>query len=85
MAGSKPVRGPGGTAHDPAHGSGRTALAKLERGFNQDLLDVEALLARGLIDPERLRATFEEIEPLLFRFPTVDTDQLRNAVEETAS
>lgn len=61
------------------------ALAKLERGFDQDLLDVEALLARGLVDPRRLRSTFEEIEPLLFRFPTVDADELRKAIEETGS
>lgn len=58
------------------------ALAKLERGFDQDLDDVEAMLARGLVDPERLRAMYEEIEPLLFRFPAVDVEQLRAAVEQ---
>jgi hypothetical protein len=57
------------------------ALAKLERGFDQDIADVEAMLARGLVDPGRLRAVFEEVEPRLFRFPAVDAGRLRNAVE----
>lgn len=61
------------------------ALAKLERGFDQDLRDVEAMLSRGLVDPRRLRATLEEIEPLLFRFPAVDPDGLRAAVERAGS
>ena len=60
------------------------ALAKLERGFGQDLLDVRAMLDRGLVQPARLRATFEEIRPRLFRFPAVDPDHLRAAVEEVA-
>jgi hypothetical protein len=56
------------------------ALAKLERGFTQDLLDVDAMLERGLVRGKRLRTMFDEIEPQLFRFPAVDPDQLRAAV-----
>jgi hypothetical protein len=57
------------------------ALAKLERGFDQDLGDVAAMVERGLVDPARLQRLYEEIEPLLFRFPAVDAERLRVAVE----
>jgi len=60
------------------------ALAKLERGFDQDLRDVEAMIERGLIDGARLRATYQQIEPRLFRFPAVDAARLRDAVERIA-
>jgi hypothetical protein len=56
------------------------ALAKLERGFDQDLRDVDAMLARALFEPAALRATFDKIEPQLFRFPAVDPSELRAAV-----
>jgi hypothetical protein len=58
------------------------ALAKLERGFDQDLRDVDAMLARNLVEPAALRATLEEIEPRLFRFPAVDPSELRAAVSQ---
>lgn len=61
------------------------ALAKLERGFDQDLLDFDAMLERGLVDRPRLLATFEAIEPYLFRFPAVDPGELRAAVERVGS
>jgi uncharacterized nucleotidyltransferase DUF6036 len=57
------------------------ALAKLERGHSQDLGDVRELLDRGLVEPERLRAAFDEIEPRLDRFPAVDPPSFRRAVE----
>lgn len=58
-------------------------LAKLERGFDQDLLDVQAMLARGLVDGSRVRSMFESIEDRLFRFPAVDADALRQSIEDT--
>ena len=58
------------------------ALAKLERGFDHDLLDVQAMLERGLIEPESLGRLYEAIEPELYRFPTVDPASLRRAVAE---
>jgi len=58
------------------------ALAKLERGFDQDLADVAAMLERKLVEPGRLRAALAAIEPLLYRFPAVDPRSLRAAVEE---
>ena len=57
------------------------ALAKIERGHAQDLEDVRSLLRAGLVEPERLRACFDEIEPALYRFPAVDPRAFRAAVE----
>ena len=57
------------------------AFAKLERGHDQDLGDVQAMLERRLIEPEQALARFAEIEPELFRFPAVDPRAFRNRVE----
>jgi len=56
------------------------ALAKLERGHAQDREDVRSMLDRGLVEPERLRALFDEIEPALYRFPALDPPSFRRAV-----
>lgn len=58
------------------------ALAKLERGFDQDVADVSAMLAHGMVAPRGLRALLDEVEPELFRFPAVDPVALRSAVED---
>ena len=58
------------------------ALSKIERGHPRDVLDVQALLARDLVDPERLRALFQAIVPRLERFPAVDPDELRRKLDE---
>lgn len=57
------------------------ALAKIERGHAQDVSDVQEMLRRGLVEPERLLALFREIEPLLFRYPAVDATGFATAVE----
>lgn len=57
-------------------------LAKLERGHDRDLDDVREMLARGLIEPDRLSAFFDEIEPELFRFPAIDPASFRRRVGE---
>ncbi|HUF47705.1 MAG TPA: DUF6036 family nucleotidyltransferase [Vicinamibacterales bacterium] len=57
------------------------ALAKLERGHVLDLADVREMVARGLVEPARLRATFLAIEPQLFRYPAIDPGWFRQAVE----
>jgi len=57
------------------------ALAKIERGHAQDLLDVREMLDRGLVDRQRLRADFEAIEPQLYRYPAIDPPTFRKAVE----
>lgn len=56
------------------------ALAKLERGFDRDLGDVQAMLDRNLTSVEAIQRTFGEIEPELFRFPAIDADELRRIV-----
>ena len=58
------------------------ALAKLERGFDQDRQDVAAMIERGLVDVAELGRLLEAIEPELYRFPAVDPESLRGAVDE---
>lgn len=57
------------------------ALAKLERGHRQDVADVQAMHAHGLITQPALRWYFDEIEPRLYRFPAIDPPSFRRAVE----
>jgi hypothetical protein len=56
------------------------ALAKIERGHARDLADVRAMLAGGLLAPERLLELFAAIEPALIRYPAIDPIGLRSAV-----
>ncbi len=58
------------------------ALAKLERGHDKDVADVEALVARGLVQPARLRELFEAIEPRLVRYPAIDPPTFRRRLLE---
>jgi hypothetical protein len=60
------------------------ALSKLERAFDQDLRDVDAMLERQLVDRVELLRLFEAIEPELFRFPAVDPQGLRKRVKDAA-
>jgi hypothetical protein len=57
------------------------ALSKLERSHRKDLLDVSAMIRDGLVDPERFKALFAEIEDLLYRYPAINPSSLRAAVE----
>lgn len=56
------------------------ALAKIERGFAQDLADVRAMLTGGLVDADELRLLFDRIEPELFRYPAIDPAAFRARV-----
>lgn len=58
------------------------ALAKIERRHEQDVTDVQHMLADGLIDPAMLMTLFERIEPDLYRYPALDPASFRRAVEE---
>jgi hypothetical protein len=58
------------------------ALAKIERGHDRDLADVQAMVDRGLIDGAQVRAMFARMEPELFRFPSIDPPSFRRAVDE---
>jgi hypothetical protein len=61
------------------------ALSKLERGHVKDLLDAEAMLSRGLIQPSELLRLFSLIEPDLYRYPAIDPASFRAAVERLAA
>ena len=37
---------------------------------------------RGLIDPQSIRRYFDDIEPLLYRYPAIDPPSFRRAMEE---
>jgi hypothetical protein len=56
------------------------ALAKLQRGHERDLQDVQSLLYCGLIQLEELRELFHSIEPQLIRYPAIDPAVFRAAV-----
>lgn len=56
------------------------ALAKIERGHAQDTADVRNLLARGLVEGDKLLAYYERIEPQLYRYPAIDPAAFRRAV-----
>ena len=58
------------------------ALSKLERSHTQDLSDVRSMLHDQLIEPQKLRKLFEEIEPQLYRYPAVNPAGFRRAVED---
>jgi hypothetical protein len=57
-------------------------LAKIERGHPKDLADVQQLLARGLVNPQRLRELFEAVAPRLYRYPAIDPASFRQRLDE---
>jgi hypothetical protein len=57
------------------------ALAKLQRGLDRDLSDVDAMLSRELTTRQAIRETFQQIEPELYRFPAIDAPAFHAAVE----
>lgn len=56
------------------------ALSKIERGFSQDLEDVQHMLDSGRIEPARLQELYNAIEPELFRYPAIDPSAFRRKV-----
>jgi hypothetical protein len=56
------------------------ALAKIERGHQQDLQDAREMVDRGLVEPADLRRLFDAIEPMLYRYPAIDPPTFRRAV-----
>lgn len=61
------------------------ALSKLERGHRKDLSDVDAMVREGLVMPEKLLDLFGQIAGELYRYPAINADTLRSAVERFAS
>lgn len=58
------------------------ALAKIERGHSLDVSDVQEMFRRGLIKPAQLTKLFEAIVPQLYRYPAIDPQAFRRAVEK---
>lgn len=57
------------------------ALSKIERGHNQDVTDVNEMIARGFIETRKLIMLFESIEPNLYRYPSIDPISFAKAVD----
>lgn len=58
------------------------ALAKISRGYNRDIDDVQAMYDQKLFSLEKLRDCFESISSELIRFPSLNTEILRIRVEK---
>jgi Nucleotidyltransferase of unknown function (DUF6036) len=57
------------------------ALAKLARGYDRDLADVRAMLARNLVSRADLVAALETMRPDLLRYPALDADAFARRVK----
>lgn len=58
------------------------ALSKIERGHDQDLLDVASMFDEGMLDGQKLLDLFAEIEPNLYKYPAIDPASFSRAVTE---
>jgi hypothetical protein len=58
------------------------ALAKLSRGYNRDIDDVQAMYEQKLFSLEQLRDCFGAIESELIRFPSLNPTILKTRVEQ---
>ncbi len=61
------------------------ALSKVERGFDQDLEDVEAMIAAGLVEPGVAGELFRRIEPEIYRYPAIDSAAFAAKVDRAFS
>ena len=57
------------------------ALAKIERGHHVDLVDVKEMISNGLVEPQRLLVFFSQIEDKIYKYPALDPQKFRAAVE----
>jgi len=57
------------------------ALAKIERGHRVDLVDVQEMINHGLVEPELLLTFFSQIEAKIYKYPALDPQKFRAAVE----
>jgi hypothetical protein len=58
------------------------ALAKIERDHDLDRQDVRAMIDNGLVQPAKLLALFEAIEPELYRYPAVNPARFADRVRK---
>jgi len=56
------------------------ALAKIERGFSQDLDDVQAFMAKGLITQNSIQERFDQIKGMIVRYPALDAESFSNKI-----
>jgi hypothetical protein len=61
------------------------ALAKIERGHKIDQSDVTHLIEDGLVKSTKLLELFSSIEDQLYRYPQLDRESFRRAVERVVS
>lgn len=61
------------------------ALAKIERHHSLDVSDVQEMFRRGLIKPAQLEQLFEAIVPQLYRYPAIDPQAFREALENAVN
>jgi hypothetical protein len=61
------------------------ALAKIERGHSNDMLDVQKMIEHGLVEPARLLELFSQIEDKLYKYPAVDEKSFRYEVEQVVN
>lgn len=57
------------------------ALAKIERGHEKDLQDVREMIQNGFVEPNRLFELFSQIEEKIYKYPALDPQKFRAAVE----
>ena len=57
------------------------ALAKIERGFSQDLADARGLVEKKFISIENLRKRFAQIEDRFIRYPVINPDEFKAKLE----
>lgn len=61
------------------------AFSKIERGHSKDIQDVEAMVARELINYERLNELVGTLSPAEFaRYPSVESEELRAKIRTLA-
>lgn len=56
------------------------ALSKIERGHEKDLLDVRAMFDSKMIEADKLLSLFEQIEPLVYKYPAIDVKGFATSV-----
>lgn len=57
------------------------ALAKIERGFSQDLADARGLVEKGFVSIETLRERFAQIEGRFIRYPVINPEQFKATLD----
>lgn len=58
------------------------AISKLERGHPKDLIDVRAMISRGLTSKQRVLDMVQMVLPMIRRYPAIDEDTFARRIEE---